>query len=304
MAILTPPSASRSVGAGTSKTVQGEKNTAPKTVSTGGTGSSGSSGSSAAKKLSDKSQVEILNNLLNYGFAEARDQRIDNLNQRYEQSDETILQGYEDRSGALLRLREDDEKSEADSSFSNLGNRARESADVLAQAANQGAGETDALRTQFMAVRNWSANQHEINRSYFDAIQSNNSAITELNADTRQARVNLANQNLADQEQAWATYQNQMADTASQLGNVLRNPSSDSYDAAGGEEAWQKMEEATMDVWESPGVDEDILNWEGDVQPEKGRTNSTDAFSWGEGPIPGFAQQKKKRPEGATLKNW
>ena len=59
-----------------------------------------------------------------------------------------------------------------------------------------------------------------------------------------------------------------------------------------------------MDVWESPGVDEDILNWEGDVQPEPGRTNSTDAFSWGEGPIPGFAQQKKKRPEGATLKNW
>ena len=62
----------------------------------------------------------------------------------------------------------------------------------LAQAALQGAGETDTLRGQFMAVRNWDANQADVNRSYFDTTRSINSSLQDLNSDVRQQRVNLA----------------------------------------------------------------------------------------------------------------
>src|SRR5690606_21086506 len=77
-------------------------------------------------------------------------------------------------------LREN-EKSEADATFANLTNRARERGDLITQALSQGAGESDVLRTQQQALRNWSANQADVNRSFFDTRNSVNAAISDLN---------------------------------------------------------------------------------------------------------------------------
>ena len=115
--------------------------------------SGGSGGSSASTKSSDAEQVRILRELLEGGFEEAREQRLANIQRVYEQGDSALLQSYDARAESLETLREDTKKSEADTSFANLGNRARESSDILSEIATQGAGETDALRTQLIAAR-------------------------------------------------------------------------------------------------------------------------------------------------------
>ena len=265
-------------------------------------GSGGSGGSSAPTKSSDAEQVRILRELLEGGFEEAREQRLANIQRVYEQGDSALLQSYDARAESLETLREDTKKSEADTSFANLGNRARESSDILSEIATQGAGETDALRTQLIAARNWSANQLEVSRAFFDSIGSNNAAITELNEDTRTARINLATQALSDQEQAWATYSNQMAASASQLGNVLANPYSDSYDAEGGADAWQAMADAATSVWDNPGISDDVMDWEGWSQPRKEEVNYSILPEYG--PRPGYSDRALKRPEGSTLQKW
>ena len=268
-------------------------------------GASASSGSSGATKSSDSAQVSALRELLDSGFQRALDTRISNIERNAQAGDDMLLKGYGERLGSLNDLREDTEKAESTSSFINLSNRAREATDMLTEAVAQGAGETDQLRSQLMAVRNWAANQAEVNRSYFDSVGSNNAAVTELNADTRTARFNLATQALGDQEQAWATYQNQMVDAYTQLGNVLRDPNSDSYDASAADNAWADMANAASDVWENPGVSEEITEWEGDQKAEPGYvSNSIYAYNpkATAGVIQGF--NVRKRPEGSTLQGW
>ena len=196
----------------------------------------------------------------------------------------------------LGKLREDTEKSEAGASFANLGNRARESGDILAEALAQGVGESDVIRAQLMAARNWAANQGEVARAFHDSISSNNSAINDLNVDTRSARFNLATQTMGDREQAHATYSNQMADAATQLGNITANPYSDSYVKGGSGATWNKMYDASATVWKRPKIGTELASWKGQAKGLPGKTN--DAVL----PIPSSAP--RKRPEGATLRNW
>src|SRR5690606_34588698 len=112
--------------------------------------------------------------------------------------DAEILLGYGQRVGQLEGSRKDNEKAESDNSFGNLINLARERADILAETALQGAGESDTLKSQVMALRNWDANQGETNRAYFDTNRAISNAVTELNADTRTARMNVHSQALSD----------------------------------------------------------------------------------------------------------
>ena len=142
----------------------------------------------------------------------------------YAAQDKDLVNGYNSRMAGILKNRDDNEKSEVDASFANLSNRARESTDLLAQAASQGAGETDTLKTQLMAIRNWDANQADVNRSYFDTQRSINSSIADLNADSRTARMNLAVDALGDYDQIWTNYYNQRADAYTQMGNIHANP--------------------------------------------------------------------------------
>lgn len=287
----TPKRTARSSGSGS-----GGSRTRASSSGRGGGGGGGGGGGYSGPKSADKAQVDVLKKLLSKGFAKARDQRLANIETGYQNGDRLLLDNYGARAAVLGKLREDTEKSEAGASFANLGNRARESGDILAEALAQGVGESDVIRAQLMAARNWAANQGEVARAFHDSISSNNSAINDLNVDTRSARFNLATQTMGDREQAHATYSNQMADAATQLGNITANPYSDSYVKGGSRATWNKMYDASATVWKRPKIGTELASWKGQAKGLPGKTN--DAVL----PIPSSAP--RKRPEGATLRNW
>ena len=265
-------------------------------TSSGSGGSSGGGGGGGGiQKASDKPQLAALKSLLDSGFKRALDQKLANTQLLYEQQDADLLKGYRARIGGLAGSRADNDKSEVDASFGNLSNRARESNDLLAQAAMQGAGETDTLKTQLMAIRNWDANQADVNRSFFDTQRSINSSIADLNADTRTARINLATGALGDYDQAWTNYYNQRADAYAQMGNIHANPYSDSHNAKS--TAYKDMAKEASSSWKNPGVQANIRNWEGTVKEQEQRLNNS---MFGNAAV----VKERKRPEGSTLRKW
>ena len=278
-----------------SKTTSSSKSRTTSSSSRSSSSSSSSSSSGGIKKSSDKAQVDALEELLSKGFKSALDKRLANINTAAKQGDEVLMAGYNARLNVLEQLGLDNEKAEGGASWSNLSNRAREASDILTEIAAQGAGETDQLQAQLIAARNWAANQQEVNRSFYDSQSSNFNALTDLNADTRSARYNLANQSMSDREQAWATYQNQMSDASTQLGNIYSNPYSDSY-KTDSKAAWQRMVDTTKDVWTNPGVSDKVRNWQGTSQPRLQQLNNARL----EGALP--AVGKARRPEGSTLR--
>ena len=206
------------------------------------------------------------------------------------------LSDFEKRRDQIFGAKEDNEKAEADSSFQNLANRARERGDIIAQALSQGAGESDTLRTQLMALRNWSANQSEINRSYHDTLRSANNTLTDLNADTRTARMNLQNQANADMRQIWNDYYNQVTDTWTQIGNLEGSNTNDSFKKRYSN-AFDEAAKAAGAGWKDPGISKSVTDWKGADVTEQKLNNTNQAFI-------GRSRGAMRRPEGASLRKW
>lgn len=226
------------------------------------------------------------------------------------------------------------EQAEADATFSNLSNRARERGDLMTQALSQGAGESDVLRTQQQALRNWSANQAEVNRSFFDTRNSVNAAISDLNTSTKTGLINEELSANASKAKAWDDYFESMASTYADLANYdqnnylldletqgLREQKSQTKDVLNWLDKGKNIEdykpgkllntpsklkytspfahlsaEMSGSSWEDPGLSQRTENWQGGAQSTGGLNTANKAVLSG--------NDKTKRPEGATLRRW
>lgn len=228
-----PPSGGGSSGSGSSS---------GGTSSGGGSGSGGSGGSSdpyayarhqqarAENRARQEhlrqvrtlqQQVDSLRSVLNGGFRKALDIRLANIGLVQRQTDQSLRSEYTDRVGALAGAADDNAQAADSQTVANANNRSRERMNALSEAFANGAGESDVMRAQEASLRNWNANQADVNRSYFDTLRSVNSSLTDLTADTRTARINNVMQSNADREQQWTSFFNQRSEAYTQLGNTL-----------------------------------------------------------------------------------
>lgn len=247
------------------------------------------------------------------GFKRELDIKLGNILRTQRIVDSDLMRGYRDRVGSLENTAEDNEKAASGQTVANMQNRSRERANALSEAMAQGAGESDVLRAQQMSLRNWQANQAEVNRSFFDTLTSVNSSLTDLTTDTRTARVNNVIEANADREQLYTNYYDQRAETLTQLGNTLgqqaeyyglANEAIASKGTRGkqkgaGKRSGAAFKGASLEAgkaWRNPGVKKGLRTWEGAADFEGALNNSQ--FSSASTEIAPPA------PEGATLRKW
>lgn len=254
-----------------------------------------------------EAQAKSLLYALRHSYGDALKQKLQNVNEALEQKLFVDEQGYSKRVRSLTGAIGDNAKSEALQSGINASNQIRERNSALSEAMLQGSGESDMLQAQMMSLRNWQANQGEVNRSLYDTLRSVNSSLTDLNVDTKTARVNLEAEALADKELLWTNYYNQRGESWTQLGNI-RGQQADYLDMAkeygvgkGGntkaaEKAFMHAAKEAGKAWDSPGISDELLNWQG-RDPFRQDNNMSKLQS---------AQTVNlgKRPEGATLREW
>lgn len=268
-----------------------------------------------------KKQAQVLQNqvgairyaLSSKGFMHALQTRLANAGLVYRQQDQVLMDTYKTRVHSLEGAAEDNEKARAGQSVAALANRGRERANALSEVAAQGAGETDQLRAQGMSLRNWNANQNEVNRSYFDTLRSVNSSLNDLNADTKTGRTNLLSQLNADKDQLWTQYYNQRSDSYTQLGNIFGQQADLLSQAQemqstkktrrqmkrknlNSRDAFMSAAKASSSAWQNPGIPASLMNWTG--QEEFDGTNNQSLLANAQ------TVTATARPEGATLRSW
>lgn len=256
-----------------------------------------------------EAQAQALQRALNKEFKGALRTKLRNVNRVLRVQQRALADGYLDRLGSLEGAVEDNESAAVTQTQLNEQNRARERANAISEATLQGAGESDLLNAQLMSLRNWQANQSEVQRNYFDTLRSVNSSLTDLTVDTRTGFINNATQAQADKEQLWTNYYNQRSEAFTNLGNI-RGQQADYREMAremgvGGGGSTKAMRRAynmaaktAGQAWENPGVAKRLRNWQG-----------ADEFEPMNTPGPrGFARSERvdlgKKPEGATLRKW
>lgn len=265
-------------------------------ASSSSSGGSGGSASSGIKNSADKNQLSALKTMVDKGHRGVLTQIEKDVNARYLEANNLLARNFNFRTDQLTKARKDNEKNEHDSSFANLSNRAREATDSLAQLAAQGAGETDTLRGQLMSLRNWDANQGEINRSYYDTNRGINNSLVDLIAGTREDLVNAWNGKEDDLGEAYTTYYNQMADSWAKYGNLEANPYSDAYNTKS--KAYSSMAANASKTYDRKGAPKVLTEWAGSVKPTEDLLNNRHERA-------AETQKKINRPEGATLnKGW
>ena len=253
----------------------------------------------ADKKAADatKRSVDALHGQL-AALDKSKNQSIANIDKRLKEGRALIDTAFQSLSGALLGSQADNEKSEHDQTYVNLANRGRERADILAETALQGAGETDVLKTQAMALRNWAANQAEVNRAYHDTQRSINTEKTSLNSNTKQNLHNLYAQANVDKTAVFDDYYKGQADVWNQIFNIENSMHDNDQYKVAYKDADKKAQTAIGSKYKDPGTPNEIKNWSGMEVTEKQLNNSQFGLQ-----DYGTSQQMKK-PEGATLRKW
>lgn len=298
-----------------------------------------------AKRNTNAASLEALKRLVGKGkgsHASVRDAQLAALDQALKTKLGQIRTTFEESIGDFRTNLRDNEASEADASFDNLSNRARETQDVVSQALSQGAGESDVLRSQLQALRNWSSNQSDINRSFFDTRASVNAGITDLNMATQTGMKNEEMSTNAARGQRWDDFYDATGQTFSDMANLDQQnylldseiaanrrqrsgsqalvswldsgKNAEDYKAstAKSESSWapkaytsdyaRKAAEAAGSVWKDPGISKATQEWEGAAQSEGSLNNSQLWNAQANTAVDGT--RRRKRPEGATLRRW
>lgn len=247
------------------------------------------------------------------GYKRSRDRKLSDITQAQKQADTILVEGFKSRLGVLKDNDESNDAAHADTTMSNVLNRAREASNALSETAAQGAGESDTLRSLNASLRNFTNNQSENNRSFFDTLNSINGGIVDLNIDTKTARVNNVVEANADRAQVWSTYFNQKSEALTNRGNVLGQAAE--YRGLANEQVESKKQQKKEDKlarqsasdfeasarttgqsWNNPGVSKSLMNWKGAKKFEAERNFAPTSA--------GRAQRKMTGPEGATLRKW
>lgn len=288
-----------------------------------------------AQRQSNQKSLDALKNLVEVGLGKSRDTQLQAIDQQLKVKMEQLKRTFDE---GIAGFREDlrgNEQTEGDASFANLANRARERGDLVTQALSQGAGESDVLKSQLQALRNWSANQGDIARSFFDTRQSINSGISDLNTATQTGMINEENSANTSRSGVWDDFYEAQADAYTQMSNY------DQQNYLLGEEigaaerqkaqsqglvSWldsgknaegyiapsvspaarkpgaytsqyaQKAADAAGSSWTNPGVSKATQEWKGEGE-STGSLGSSNAAN-----APGLGT--KKAPEGANLRKW
>jgi hypothetical protein len=225
-------------------------------------------------------QIDAVQSALGSEFKRSLKRRLKNTMRGMREQDALLLEAYDDRIAELEKSATDNEKAAGGQSTMNLTNAARERANALSQLALQGAGETDILLGQQMALRNWAANQSEISTSARDTATSIAASAADLTADTKTARSNVNLQANADREALMNDYFDQREGALMQLGNLYGQQAEILGFAQElinskktrrrlkrikkkSDQAFADMAEASGDAWVNPGVSKKIQKWDG-----------------------------------------
>jgi hypothetical protein len=229
------PAAPSTVPAG----VAGSGGTTPpgdKTAAGDGSGSgsgSGSGGSAYSKANASaansynrqaanlEAQARALRHALSIDARKGLLQQLGDITEAARQRNIGIREGFRSRLTSLQGAADDNEKAASAQTGINQQNQIRERNSAVGEAMAQGAGESDLLKTMLMSLRNWNANQNEIERGYFDTLRSIQSGQTDLEVDTKTALMNSASQKNDAKESLWTNYHNQRSELYTQLGNTL-----------------------------------------------------------------------------------
>lgn len=252
-------------------------------------------------------QIDAIRDTIHGSFLKNLKIRLNNIKLLQGQQDAVLVEGYQKRLKDLSGAKEDNDKSFADDSFAALANRGRERLNALTEATLNGAGESDTLKAQVMSLRNWGANQGEINRSMFDTLRSINTSRTDLINDTKTARINNATQANEERDQLYTNYYQQRYEGMVQLGNLLGQQAelyglaNEKGDQKGSsKDSGKAFDAATKEAakaWENPGVKQSLRDWQGAAEYQT--RQSMGDFSNAATNI-----GQKKKPEGASLRRW
>lgn len=295
----------------------------------------------ASQKQTNTAKIDALKTLTEGGFAEARKTKLGDVTSDLRLLIDQAMQSYTATLTDLNSSLASNDKAEADSSFANLVNRARETQDAVTQALSQGAGESDVLKTQLQALRNWNSNQGDINRSFFDTRASVNSTITDLNVGTKSTMTGYEMDANQRRSQIWDDFYSAMSDTYTQLDNLASNNYLLDQEIEANRElmkgqddllAWlksgknyedyvakttatgkttkkgaytgfaQQAAEWAQKTWDSPGVSDETKNWQGQ-ETTAGALNSSNPWNLQSSSSDRGAAARRK-PEGATLRRW
>ena len=295
-------------------------NTTPTRGNTTPPGGGGGGGPSDAQKRAGQSaldkaknlqaQIDALKYALETSFKANLDQNLADVGQALEQQTKLFKDQATARGQAFLGAAGDTEQATAMQQESGFGNLVRERGEIMSGLIQQGAGETDALRAMAMAARNFTANQQEGNRAYYDTLRTINTGITDLNMDTRSAMANTFTSAEAERDRLYQDFYNRRSESFTQLGNLYGQQrdyyaQAKAYDVTGGDDAAAKAgsEQAFMDAAKEAGKSyeqQTLPDWISDYRAAdevEGYRNNSDLSV-------ATQFERPKKAQGATLRKW